>query len=325
MIVLVQTFVEPRDVTVKKPLVDRVLHSVVTSGALTSLVILGAIAGFLLYRGLQIFGDMGFGFITGSRWEGTGAEGEFTQYGIAPMLVGSLVLSLIAVVVALPLSVGTALFVEFYAPAALRRVLISVLDLAAAVPSVIYGLWGLFVLRPLALGWAKALNDYLGWFPLFSVDATFFDGSPFIGGLVLAVMISPIITSVSREVFSQTPRDLVDGARALGGERWAAIRHIVLPFGRSGVIGGAMLGLGRALGETVAIYLVVSIVFQINLQILFTGSGNIASMIALKFGEASAYEVKALLASGFVLFVVTLVVNLIATRIVNRTARKAVS
>lgn len=318
-----QTFVQPREVTVKKPLVDRVLHAVVTSGAMTSLVVLGAIAGFLLYRGLQTFGDMGFGFITGSRWEGTGAEGEFTQYGIAPMIVGSLVLSLIAVAVALPLSVGTALFVEFYAPVRVRKFLVSILDLAAAVPSVIYGLWGLFILRPLALEWSRFLNDYLGWFPLFSVDATFFDGSPFIGGLVLAVMISPIITAVSREVFSQTPRDLIDGARALGGERWSAIRNIVLPFGRSGVFGGAMLGLGRALGETVAIYLVVSIVFQVNLQILFTGSGNIASMIALKFGEASPYEIKALLASGFVLFVVTLLVNLIASRIVNRTVRKA--
>lgn len=318
-----QTFVQPREVTVKKPLVDRVLHAVVTSGAMTSLVVLGAIAGFLLYRGLQTFGDMGFGFITGSRWEGTGAEGEFTQYGIAPMIVGSLVLSLIAVAVALPLSVGTALFVEFYAPVRIRKFLVSILDLAAAVPSVIYGLWGLFILRPLALEWSRFLNDYLGWFPLFSVDATFFDGSPFIGGLVLAVMISPIITAVSREVFSQTPRDLIDGARALGGERWSAIRNIVLPFGRSGVFGGAMLGLGRALGETVAIYLVVSIVFQVNLQILFTGSGNIASMIALKFGEASPYEIKALLASGFVLFVVTLLVNLIASRIVNRTVRKA--
>ena len=155
-----------------------------------------------------------------------------------------------------------------------------------------------------------------------SVPGTFFDGSPFLGGLVLAVMISPIITAIAREVFSQTPPELVDGARALGGERWAAIRHIVLPFGRSGVIGGAMLGLGRALGETVAIYLVVSVVFKINFQILFTGSGNIASMIALKFGEASPYEVKALLASGFVLFVVTLLVNFAASGIVNRSAAR---
>ena len=314
--------VEQRKVVTTKPRVDKALHAIVTAGALASLVILGSIAGFLLYRGFQIFSDMGLGFITGSTWEGSGAEGEVTKYGIAPMLIGSLILSLIAVIVALPLSVGTALFVEFYAPKFLRRILVSVLDLAAAIPSVIYGLWGLFVLRPLAMGWAKSLNEYFGWFPLFSVPGTFFDGSPFLGGLVLAVMISPIITAIAREVFSQTPPELVDGARALGGERWAAIRHIVLPFGRSGVIGGAMLGLGRALGETVAIYLVVSVVFKINFQILFTGSGNIASMIALKFGEASPYEVKALLASGFVLFVVTLLVNFAASGIVNRSAAK---
>lgn len=316
------SIVVQRKVLSKRPPVDKALHAVVTSGALASLAVLGSIAGFLLYRGFEIFSDMGLGFITGSTWEGTGAEGELTRYGIAPMLVGSLVLSLIAVVVAIPLSVGTALFIEFYAPPFLRRILVSVLDLVAAIPSVVFGLWGLFVLRPIAMGWAKFLNDYLGWFPLFSVQGTFFDGSPFLGGLVLAVMISPIITAISREVFSQTPPDLIDGARALGGERWAAIRHIVIPFGRSGVIGGAMLGLGRALGETVAIYLVVSVVFKINLQILFTGSGNIASMIALKFGEASPYEVKALLASGFVLFLVTLLVNVAATAIVGRSARK---
>lgn len=319
-----QTAVDQRDIRTKKPPVDKFLHAFVSTGALASLVVLGLIAGFLLYRGFEIFSDMGFGFITGSVWEGTGAEGEVTRYGIAPMLVGSLVLSIIAVVVAVPLSVGTALFIEFYAPSVLKRILVSVLDLAAAIPSIIYGLWGLFVLRPYVIGWSKSLNEYLGWFPLFSVKGAFFDGSPLLGGLVLAVMISPIITSVSREVFSQTPSELIDGARALGGEKWAAIRHIVLPFGRGGVVGGAMLGIGRALGETVAIYLVVSVVFKINLQILFTGSGNIASMIALKFGEASPYEVKALLASGFVLFLVTLIVNFAATGIVNRSSRRSV-
>ena len=169
--------VEQRKVVTTKPRVDKALHAIVTAGALASLVILGSIAGFLLYRGFQIFSDMGLGLITGSTWEGSGAEGEVTKYGIAPMLIGSLVLSLIAVIVALPLSVGTALFVEFYAPKFLRRILVTVLDLAAAIPSVIYGLWGLFVLRPLAMGWAKSLNEHFGWFPLFSVPGTFFDGS----------------------------------------------------------------------------------------------------------------------------------------------------
>lgn len=311
-----------RELKFRKPTTDRIFHGVVTTGALTSLLVLGLIAGFLLFRGFEIFKDMGLGFITGSTWEGTGAPGEPTKYGIAPMLLGSIVLSLIAVVIALPLSVGSALFIEFYAPQSIKKFLVSVLDLAAAIPSVIYGLWGFFVLSPMAEGWAKALNSTLGWIPLFKVPFPFFDGSPFIGGLVLAVMIAPIITSVAREVYSQTPPDHISAAYALGGRKWAAIRYVALPFGRSGIVGGAMLGLGRALGETVAIYLVVSVAFKINFNILFRGGGNVASMIALKFGEASTYEVKALLAAGFILFLFTLVVNFLATTIVNR-AKKA--
>ena len=314
--------VQRRELKFKKPGIDKFFHLVVTAGALFSLLILGLIAVFLFFRGFQIFKDMGLSFITGSLWEGTGAPGEPTTYGIAPMLVGSVVLSLVAVVIALPLSVAAALFIEFYTVPRLKKFLISILDLAAAIPSIIFGLWGFYILAPRATEWAISLNNLFGWFPLFHVPAPFFDGSPFIGGMLLAVMIAPIITSVAREVFSQTPPDQISAAHALGGRKWAAIRYVALPFGRSGIIGGAMLGLGRALGETVAIYLVVNIVFEMNLNILFTGSGNIASMIALKFGEASQYEVKALLASGFVLFALTLVVNMFATYIVNLSKRK---
>jgi phosphate transport system permease protein len=313
--------IQRRELRFKKPGVDRFFHAVVTTGALMSLLVLGLIAAFLLFRGFQIFKDMGFSFITGSKWEGTGAPGEPTTYGIAPMLVGSIVLSLVAVVIAVPLSVAAALFIEFYAASRLKKFLVSILDLAAAIPSVIYGLWGFFILVPRATQWATSLNHLFGWFPLFRVPAPFFDGSPFIGGMLLAVMISPIITSVSREVFSQTPPDQIAAAHALGGRKWSAIRYVALPFGRSGIVGGAMLGLGRALGETVAIYLVVNIVFETNLNILYSGSGNIASMIALKFGEASPYEVKALLAAGFVLFIFTLIVNMVATYIVNLSKR----
>lgn len=307
----------------KRPPVDQTLHTVVTAFAFASLVILGAIAGFLLFRGFQVFSDFGFGFVTKSEWMGSGSSDDPYRFGIAPMIVGSFVISILAVIIALPLSVGTALFVEFYIPPRLKSIVVSAIDLAAAIPSVVYGLWGAYVLSPLAVGWAKSLEKFFGWFPLFSADKfRVFDGSPFIGALVLAVMISPIITSVAREIFSQTPRDLIDGARALGGEKSAAIRHVVLPFGKNGVVGGAMLGLGRALGETVAIFLVLNIVFKVNLRVLMTGGGNVASMIALKFGEASPYEIKALLASGFVLFVMTLIVNFAASGIVNWSARK---
>jgi len=316
-----ETNTDRRELKFRKPGIDRFFHFVVTAGALASLLVLGLIAAFLVFRGFQIFKDMGFSFITGSTWEGSGNPGEPTTYGIAPMLVGSIVLSLVAVAIAVPLSVAAALFIEFYADQQIKKFLISILDLAAAIPSVIFGLWGFFLLAPRASHWAMSLNHYFGWFPLFHVPGPFFDGSPFIGGMVLAVMISPIVTSVSREVFSQTPPDQISAAHALGGRKWSAIRYVALPFGRSGVVGGAMLGLGRALGETVAIYLVVNIVFKTNINILFSGGGNIASMIALKFGEASPYEVKGLMAAGFVLFIFTLLVNMAATYIVNLSKR----
>ena len=150
-----------------------------------------------------------------------------------------------------------------------------------------------------------------------------FGRSPFVAGCVLASLIVPIITSVTREVFSRTPRDLIDTCYALGGSRWGAIRTVVLPFGRSGIIGGAMLGLGRALGETVAVYLLLNIVFRYNFRILESEGGNIASLIATKFGEATEYELKALIAAGFVLFMLTLVVNMLAATIVQKsTVRK---
>jgi phosphate transport system permease protein len=136
-------------------------------------------------------------------------------------------------------------------------------------------------------------------------------------------MILPIITSVAREVYSQAPRDHIDASYALGGTRWGGIRTVVLPFGRSGLVGGAMLGLGRALGETVAVYLVLNLVFKVNFQILSSAGGNVASLIATRFGEATPYELKALMAAGLVLFLLTLLVNAIATLIVNK-ARKAV-
>lgn len=172
-------------------------------------------------------------------------------------------------------------------------------------------------------GWAKTLNTYLGWFPLFKVPVPIFGRSPFVAAILLSIMILPIITSVAREVYSQAPRDHIDASYALGGTRWGGIRTVVLPFGRSGLVGGAMLGLGRALGETVAVYLVLNLVFKVNFQILSSAGGNVASLIATRFGEATPYELKALMAAGLVLFLLTLLVNAIATLIVNK-ARKAV-
>lgn len=188
----------------------------------------------------------------------------------------------------------------------------------AAFPSILFGIWGFLVLMPSAEYWAKLLNHYLGFIPFFHVPAYYFTRSPFIAGIVLAIMIIPIITSVSREVFSQTPLDRIQAAYALGATRWGMIQAVVIPYGRGGVVGGAMLGLGRAMGETVAVYTVLNIVYQVNWQALFGAGGNIASLIILKFGDASPYEIKALMAAGLILFLLTLLVNAGADLIVKR-------
>jgi phosphate transport system permease protein len=181
----------------------------------------------------------------------------------------------------------------------------------------LFGIWAYFILMPSGAYWAKLLNKYLGFLPFFKNEQRVFDSSPFIASLILAVMIIPIVTSISREVFAQAPLDRIQAAYALGATRLAMIRAVVIPHGRNGVIGGAMLGLGRAMGETVAVYTVLNIVFAINWQILFGVGGNVASLILLKFGEASAYEIKGLMAAGLVLFVLTLIVNYAADLLVR--------
>ena len=237
------------------------------------------------------------------------------------MIIGTLVIAIVALILGVPISVLSALYLTFYAPERAKKFLNALVDLMASFPSILYGLWGFIVLMPMAEKWASFINQYFGWIPVFKVPSPAFTRSPFIAGLVLAIMIVPIVTSVSREIFGQTPLDRIQAAYALGATRWAMIRAVVLPFGSSGVVGGAMLGLGRALGETVAVYSVLNIVFKPNWQVLYGFGGNVASMIVQKWGEASLSESKALLAAGFVLFVLTLVVNLAANAIVRKTVK----
>ncbi|MTA79554.1 MAG: phosphate ABC transporter permease subunit PstC, partial [Actinobacteria bacterium] len=227
----------------------------------------------------------------------------------------------IGLVIALPIAVGTALFLTYYAPHWVKRPLTIMVDLMAAIPSVIYGLWGFFILMPHAIYWAKLLHKYLDFLPFFKMQAPVYERSPFIAGIVVGIMIVPIIAAISREVFSQVPLDRVQAAYALGASKWTMIRSVVLPFGASGIAGGAMLGLGRAMGETIAIYLVLNIYFIPNFQVLFSSGGNVASLIVSRFGEAGEYELRALMAAGLVLFVVTLMVNFLSDRIVKRTSR----
>jgi len=313
---------ERRQLTTNYTLVDRVFRGSMTVGALFSLVVLALIAAFLLYRGFEIFSDFGLSFITGEIWNiGDPMDTSTAVLGIGAMLVGSVLTAFIAILIAVPFAIATALFIEYYAPKSVRTALTALLDLVAAIPSVIFGIWGYAVLLPIVEDWSVPLERWLDFIPVFDVPSGIFGRSPFLAGLLLALMITPIVTSVAREVYGQAPRDLVDASYALGGTKWGAIRNVVLPFGRSGLVGGAMLGLGRALGETVAVYLTLNLVFDINFRILGSAGGNVASLIATKFGEATAYELKALMAAGLVLFLVTLLVNFLATVIVNRSRR----
>lgn len=306
---------------------DRIFRAVVSVGGFSSLIILGLIATYLLFRGFSVLQSQGLRFLTGFEWVSAinsdgSAGGQESVYGVGAMLIGTLVTAVIALVIGVPVSVFAAIFLTFFAPQRLKRILITVVDLMAAFPSILFGLWGLYVLMEPGMYVAGLLNKYLGWIPIFSVPVPVFLRSPFIAGLVLAVMIIPIVTAISREIFAQTPLDRIQAAYALGASKWAMIKNVAFPYSYSGVVGGAMLGLGRAMGETVAVFTVLNILYQANFKILLGAGGNLASHIILKFGEASEEEIKALMAAGFVLFLLTLAVNMIANVIVNKTGRR---
>jgi phosphate transport system permease protein len=315
----------PREITTQPRRSDQIFRAVVTIGGMTSLVILGLIALFLSLKGISVLRVEKFSFLTESKWEVLqDAEGKIAEstFGLGAMLIGTFLTALIAVIVGVPIAVLTALYLTFYARGSVKKLLVSLIDLMAAFPSLLFGFWGFIVLMSSAEYWAKLLNKYLGFLPFFDVPAPIFERSPFIAGLVLAIMIIPIVTAISREIFDQTPLDRVQAAYALGASKLAMIRAVVIPYGRGGVVGGAMLGLGRAMGETVAVYTVLNVVYQINWQVLFGAGGNVASLILLKFGEAGPEEVNALMAAGLVLFLLTLTVNAISDVLINKFGKK---
>jgi phosphate transport system permease protein len=315
----------PRVITTQPRRSDQIFRAVVTVGGMTSLVILGLIALFLSLKGISVLQVEKFSFITESKWEVLqDAEGKVAEstFGLGAMLIGTFLSAFIAVIVGVPIAVLSALYLTFYARGPVKRLLISLIDLMAAFPSLLFGFWGFIVLMGSAEYWAKLLNKYLGFIPIFDVPAPIFERSPFIAGLVLAIMIIPIVTAISREIFDQTPLDRVQAAYALGASKLAMIRAVVIPYGRGGVVGGAMLGLGRAMGETVAVYTVLNVVYQVNWQVLFGAGGNVASLILLKFGEAGPDEVNALMAAGLVLFLLTLTVNAISDVLINTFGKK---
>jgi phosphate transport system permease protein len=243
---------------------------------------------------------------------------SFIAY-VGPLVFGTLLAAVLALLIATPVAMGIALFISHYAPRRLAQLMGYLVDLLAAIPSVVYGLWGFLVLTPALVPVWTWLGEYVGWFPLFAGDASPTGRVLATVSVVLAVMILPIITAVSREVFLQTPKLHEEAALALGATRWEMIRTAVLPFGQSGVISAAMLGLGRALGETMAVLMILSPGFLYSFNILSAAQQQtIAAYIALDFPEASGLAVNALIATGLALFVITLAVNMAARAIVAR-------
>jgi phosphate transport system permease protein len=306
----------PRRIVLRRGRADRAYRLTATGAGLLTLAILFLIGLFLVLKSLPAFGQMGTAFFTTLSWL---PDGLHHRFGIAAILYWTVIISVIALVIAVPMSIAVALFINEYAPRRIRRPLTSLIDLLAAIPSVIYGIWGLAFLEPQLVVVSAWLTHNLSWFPLFGTTGSNFAGSAFVVGVVLSLMVMPICTSVMREVFSQTPPAEKEAALALGSSRWGMIRTVVLPFGRGGIIGGAMLGMGRALGETIAVALVLAPVFTISGHILQSGANSVAALIALQFGEASQkYGIPALMAAGLSLFMLTLVVNFLASLIIAR-------
>ena len=301
---------------------DRVFVYVARTTGATVLLVTGGIGLFLALQSVPTLRHYGLHFFTETQW-----QPESDKLGISAVLVGTFSVALVALVIAFPLALATALYIAEYAPVRFRATLVSLVDLMAAVPSIVYGLWGFFLIQPHASELALLLQRHLGWIPFFSVhadpnaaiwDRSRYTASAFCAGIAVAMMVLPMSCAIMRQVFSQTPVGEKEAALALGSTRWGMVSTVVLPFGRGGIIGGTMLGLGRALGETIAVLLIISPAFEIKPRILEIGTNTVSALIAGRFGEASSTQLSALLTAGFVLFAITLAINTLAAIVVNR-------
>jgi phosphate transport system permease protein len=288
---------------------DRIFSNAAVIAGVTVLALLAGVAIFLIADSVPA--------ITASSSDLP--QGKSLIDYIAPLAFGTVLAGVVAMVLAVPLAVAVALFISHIAPRRIANPLAYIVDLLAAIPSIIYGLWGIFVLGPAMVPILDWLVAKLSWIPFFAGPASVTGRTMLTAGLVLALMILPIVSAVSREVFTQTPRRLEEGALALGATRWEMIRMAVLPFGKSAVISGSMLGLGRALGETMAVVIILSASGIVTFNLVSQENPTpIAANIALQFPESSGLSVNVLIASGLVLFGITLVVNMIARLIISR-------
>ena len=277
-----------------------------------------AIAGILLWITIKVgiqavpaIREFGWSFLTGSSW-----NPPEKQYAILPMIYGTVVSSLIALLIAFPIGVACAIVLsEDFLPKSIRRILVFLVELLAAIPSVVYGLWGIYVLIPFLKPIGSWLHSNFGWFPLFSTQ--YIGPGMFPAGIILAIMILPILTAIARDSMASLPENLRSGAYAVGSTRWQTIFSILIPAAFSGIIGGTMLALGRALGETMAATLVIGNSNDLNFSIL-APANTIASLMANQFSEASGLQEDSLMYAGLVLFAITLVVNILAELIIQQ-------
>jgi phosphate transport system permease protein len=286
---------------------DKVFSAATLAAGCLILAVLFGVALFLVIQAIPA--------LVASPDQIQGGEGFFAY--IWPIVIGTLIAATIALVIATPIAIGVALFISHFAPRSLASGLGYVIDLLAAIPSVVYGAWGAAFLAKEVSPAYNWLADNMGWLPIFQGPASATGKTILTAGIVLAVMVLPIITSLSREIFLQTPKLHEEAALALGATRWEMIRMAVLPFARPGIVSAVMLGLGRALGETMAVALVLSS-GALTASLITSGNQTIAAEIALNFPEASGLKVSTLIAAGLVLFVITLGVNMIARWIISR-------
>ena len=294
---------------------DRVFSGMSRGAGITILVTMAAIAIFLIWRAIPSLQANTANFFTTKVWF---PDQDPVVFGIASLAFGTLMTAIIAMVLAVPVGIGIALFIAHYASPRLASSLAFITDLLAAVPSIIFGMWGLQFLTPQMEGLGEWLNTYLGFIPLFSNDLGIYSKSILIAGVVLAIMVLPTISAISREVFLQVPRTHIEASLALGATRWEMVRQAIFPFAKPGMISASMLGLGRALGETIAVALILSASYEINWHVTEPGGNTFAANIALRWNEAGPIGLSALVASGLVLFVITLAVNMAARVIISR-------
>jgi phosphate transport system permease protein len=302
---------KPRPVpAAKRRIGDTVFFNLTRGAGTLILIILAGVALFLVLQSSDALRANTANFFTFSGWDANTRDEP--AFGIAALAFGTVLAATLALIIATPVALGIALFIVYYAPRRLSAVLGYLVDLLAAIPSVVYGLWGITWLVHQLLPAYDFMERWLGWIPLFAGPISATGRTILTAGIVLAVMILPIVTAISRDVFRQVPAANREAALALGATRWEMIRIAVLPFSRRGVTGGVMLGLGRALGETMAVAMVLSPSLMISWFLLQSGNQTIAAHIALQYPEATGYGVSALIAAGLMLFAITLVVNMAA-------------